>query len=144
MTNSNNNGGNLEGLNNPEPFDPSLFGDVSDIKIPEAKQPAPEAKAKASKKDAPVEPQDEATLFANVPKVEGKKALMFAAGSEQIRNAITKALQAEWPAAYEHYRALKYAVPGTEPTLAQRKVAYEFAFRAFLALTYHKSFAEGS
>lgn len=139
-----NNDNTIEKLNNPEPFDPSQFGDLSDIKVPEPKaQAKPIKPCPKHQESANVEPQDEATLLANVPKVEGKKEVGFAIGSERIRNAITKCLEIEWPAAYAHYRALKYPTPGTEPTLAQRKTAYEFAFRAFLALTYQKSLAEG-
>lgn len=135
-------------LNKPEPFDLSQFGGIEDLakmKLEPKAKPAPEEpkKAKGKKESAPVEPQDEATLLANPPKVEGQKSALFAAGSEQIRNAITKLLEKEWPEAYAHYRAIKYQTPGVEPSLAQRKLAYEFAFRAFLTLTYRKSFAEG-
>lgn len=126
-------------LNEPVPFDASQFGDVSDLKFPEPKIIPAKSAAKETKL---AETTDEATLFANVPKLDCS-AQSFAVMSEQVRASVTHVLEKKWPAAYAHYRSLKYPVPGTEPTLEQRKAAYVFAFRAFLHLTYTKSFAEG-
>ena len=98
------------------PFDASMF-DVSGIPVPPKFSELVQA--------VPVDP-DEAALLANPPVSD--KAESLAAWSERTRNAITQPLKTEWPAAYEHYRKLE-----------QRKLAYEFAFRAFLALSYKKS-----
>lgn len=134
---------NVEKLNAPEPFDPALFGDVSDIKIPEPivtivspKAPAPAvAKAPAG---------DNATMLANPPKLEGCKAKSALHASQHLRNVVTQLLQADWPEAYARYREIKYPVAGVEPTLEQRHAAYEFAWAAFLKLTYTKTLANGS
>lgn len=73
--------------------------------------------------------------------VKVAQAIYFAKLSEQVRQTVVKVLEKQWPAAFARYREIKYPTPGTEPSLEQRRAAYEFAFRAFLRLTYLTSFA---
>jgi hypothetical protein len=127
-------------LNQPVEFDPSVFGDLSDVSVPKS---FTEAVTKPTpKKDEPMDSPEIEALLAKPPAlpVGGEKTI--AQRSEALRNMVTQTLKGGWPEAYAQYRAIKYPVPGVEPSLEQRKRAYTFAFRAFLALTYRQSFTD--
>jgi hypothetical protein len=55
--------------------------------------------------------------------------------STQVRQTVTRVLKVVDPKGYAEYRALKYK-NGPVPSLADRRAAYEFAFKKFMEATY--------
>ena len=71
-------------------------------------------------------------------KTDDGKAFMVSKAnilSSQVRNMVTSVLRVVDPEGYAAYKAMKYA-KGPNPTLAERKAAYLFAFQKFLDKTY--------
>jgi hypothetical protein len=66
------------------------------------------------------------------------EATQLDAISSNVRNTVTKILKIVDPKSYAKYREMKYA-GGDNPTLEQRRSAYQFAFKAFLLATYTKA-----
>lgn len=136
--------------------DADLKAALGEVNIPAAFAALPPPSADELKSDtiealttppAPVideNSSDEAVLAA-VPKVPSENDMekRLAVHSEGVRQAMVSVLKSQWPAAYERYRAIKYQVPGVEPTLAQRRLAYDFVWRAYMAFSYRKSYATG-
>lgn len=56
---------------------------------------------------------------------------------DQVRQQVTSLLAAYDPEGYEEYRKIKYA--SFEPTLEDRRKAYEFAFKRLLKVLYTKT-----
>ena len=56
--------------------------------------------------------------------------------SSQVRNTIVEVLKLVDPVGYAEYKKLKYA-SGENPSLVERRAAYEMAFKKFLAATYN-------
>ena len=56
--------------------------------------------------------------------------------SSQVRNTVVEVLKIVDPVGYAEYRKLKYA-SGENPSLAERRAAYEFAWKKFLQASYN-------
>ena len=56
--------------------------------------------------------------------------------SSQVRNTIVEVLKVVNPEAYAEYRKLKYAT-GENPSLAERRASYLFAFQKFMEASYN-------